>query len=255
MGATPAPSRNAPSRVIALEGASNLRDLGGWRTQQGRHTRFGKIFRSAKLSKLTRADVVRFSELGIRNICDLRGVQESQHEASVPLDGTRSHLLPMEAHLDGLLQGILAQREVERSDLEGFINTAYETYPHACAEQLRSLFALILEDGNLPLLFHCAAGKDRTGFAAAVLLTAVGVGWESVLSDYLATNQHWRRDFKLPKGMSEQVGAPLFAANEGMLASSFKSIETRYGSFDAYVSDVLGIDAAARRELEHLLTE
>lgn len=255
MQAIPAAPRNAPNRVITLEGTSNLRDLGGWRTNQGRHTRFGRLFRSAKLSNLTTADELRLAGLGIRNICDLRGVEEIRHDASVQLDGSRLHLLPMEAHLDGLLQGILAQRDIARGDMEDFISTAYETYPHACAEQLRSLFALILEDDNLPLLFHCAAGKDRTGFAAAVVLTTVGVGWKSVLQDYLATNQHWRRDFKLPRGMTEEVGAPLFAANESMLARSFKTIEIRHGSFDAYVSDVLGINETARLELQRLLTE
>ena len=245
----------APNRVIHLVGASNLRDLGGWRTTQGSHIRFGRLFRSAKLSKLTAADELHLAELGLKNVCDLRGLEESQRDASVHLHGTQRHQLPMEAHLDGLLQGILAQRTVERSDLQEFITAAYEGYPKACAEQLRLLFALILKNDNLPLLFHCAAGKDRTGFAAAVLLTTLGVGWDSGLKDYLATNQHWRRDFQLPAGMTEEVGAPLFAANESMLARSFKAITTGYGSFDAYVNDVLGIDAASRLELRRLLTE
>ena len=245
----------APNRVIPLDGASNLRDLGGWRTKQGTHIRFGRLFRSAKLSKLTAADELRLADLGIKNVCDLRGLEESQRDVSVHLLGTQRHQLPMEAHLDGLLQGILAQRTVERDDLEQFITAAYEGYPKACAEQLRMLFALILKNDNLPLLFHCAAGKDRTGFAAAILLTTLGVDWESVLDDYLATNQHWRRDFQLPEGMTEEVGAPLFAANESMLARSFKAITTGYGSFDAYVNDVLGIDAASRLELRRLLTE
>ena len=248
-------SHGAPIRAIPLEGTSNLRDLGGWRTLQGRRTRFGRLFRSAKLSNLTATDEQRLAVLGIRSVCDLRGVEERARDASAQPNGSVLHHLPMEANLDRQLQDILGQRVVAPSDMADFISNAYDAYPHACAEQLRALLALIVEERNLPLLFHCAAGKDRTGFCAAVVLTTVGVAWESVLQDYLATNQHWRRDFKLPEGLTEELGAPLFAANEGMLARSFKTIETRYGSFDAYLSDVLGINASARFDLQRLLTE
>lgn len=246
--------RYEPCRMIPMEGTSNLRDLGGLPTRHGKQTRFGLLYRSAKLSKLTSTDVQRLSALGIRSVCDLRGVAERARDASDHLSGSRLHLLPMEAHLERLLLDILAQREVTAGDIEDFMNTGYEAYPHACAEQLRTLFGLILDESNLPLLFHCAAGKDRTGFCAAVVLTLLGVEWESVLQDYLATNQHWFRDFKLPDGLTEELGAPLFAANEGLLRRSFQVIVTRYGSFDGYVSDVLGINAAARLELQVLLT-
>ena len=249
------PLTDQPHCEIALEGGSNLRDLGGMPTRNGRRTRFGRLYRSARLSKLTANDESRLAVLGIRNVCDLRGTDERERDACVHLEGSQRRHFPMEAHLDQLLHDILSQRDVAPGDMADFINDAYDTYPHACATQVRSLFALMLDEHNLPLLFHCAAGKDRTGFSAAVVLTAVGVPWASVLQDYLATNQHWRRDFKLPRGLTEELGAPLFAATESMLARSFKTIETRYGSFDAYLQDELGIDAAARLELEHLLTD
>ena len=244
-----------PNRVIELQGTSNLRDLGGLPTRDGARTRFGRLYRSAKLSNLTPADEQRLATLSIRSVCDLRGEAERGRDVSSTLRGSHLHLLPMEAHLDRQLQDILNQRAVAPGDMDDFIRKAYETYPQACAEQLQTLFALILEERHLPLLFHCAAGKDRTGFAAAVVLTAVGVEWEHVLEDYLATNRHWRRDFKLPEGLTEELGAPLFAANENMLARSFTVIATSYGSFEAYLTDVLGIDTAARLELKRRLTE
>ena len=248
------PLNDQPHREIALQGTSNLRDLGGMPTRNGQRTRFGRLYRSAKLSKLTGDDELRLAALGIRNVCDLRGTDERERDACVHLQGSQLHHLPMEAQLDQLLQDILSRRDVAPGDMADFINNAYENYPQDCAQPLRSLFALMLEDQNLPLLFHCAAGKDRTGFSAAVVLTAVGVEWASVLQDYLTTNQHWRRDFKLPHGLTEELGAPLLAATEDMLARSFKTIERRYGSFDAYLQDELGIDAPARLELERLLT-
>ncbi|MEF8764531.1 tyrosine-protein phosphatase, partial [Stenotrophomonas sp. A3_2] len=102
---------------------------------------------------------------------------------------------------------------------------------------------------NLPLLFHCSAGKDRTGFGAALLLTALGVPWEHVVADYLATNALWRREiarnFELPEGVKEA----LLSANALLLESAFAAISRNYGGTEAYLEQALGLDRAARAAL------
>jgi protein-tyrosine phosphatase len=111
----------------------------------------------------------------------------------------------------------------------------------------------LADDENLPLLMHCSAGKDRTGFGSALLLTALGEPWDVVVEDYLATNTQWRREigasFDLPAPLKEV----LFGAHEALLTAAFDAIRERYGSVNAYLEEAIGLDAAARARLAERL--
>ncbi len=244
---------------IALQNASNLRDLGGWPTGDGRRVRTGLVFRAPALVNLSEADEAEVAKLGLRTVCDFRGVRE-RAQAPVDLAGARSLSLPIEPSVGAGLRDILRTGEASGAlspdELTGLLGDAYCAYALQSHAQYRALFAAILAPGGLPLLMHCSAGKDRTGFGSALLLTALGVAWEHVLQDYLATNRLWRREtastlFNLPPALQDV----LLAAHAPMLAGAFAAIDREYGSIDRYFADALGLDYEARAALAiHLLS-
>ena len=244
--------------AIPLQGASNLRDLGGWTTTDGRTTRRGLLFRSPALVGLTPADVATIAALGLRSICDLRGVGE-RRKNPVDIAGAENLHFAIEPSVGASLKDILRTGQISGhvapADMMALLREAYEAYALIAKDQYRGLFARILEPGGLPLLLHCAAGKDRTGFGSALILTALGVRWDDVMTDYLATNDQWRREtarnFDLPDGVKDV----LLTAHESLLIAAFDAIRGAYGSIDAYLEQAIGLDASARSRLAALLLD
>ena len=242
---------------IPLENASNLRDLGGWPTADGRTVRAGVVFRAPALVRLSAADVAAIGALGIRTVCDFRGTREAEN-SPVVLAGARREGLPIEPTVGASLRDILrtgqATGHVTPEEMLALLREAYQAYALQSFPRYRALFALLRSEADVPLLFHCSAGKDRTGFGAALLLTALGVAWEHVVADYLATNQLWRREvaefLELPAGVKEA----LLSAHEHLLVAAFDAVREGYGSVDAYLETAIGLDGVGRRELRERLT-
>ena len=243
-------------RVIALEGCSNLRDLGGYSTADGRRVRMSRVFRSASLANLTDADLARFGALGIRTICDLRGIRESERAPSrLPGADTPNVMpLPIEPRVGASLRDLLRREEATGEDTYALLQAAYAAYAGEHLLRYRALFALLLEE-RLPLLFHCSAGKDRTGFGAALLLTALGVPRQTVVADYLATNRIWRREHALPPDAPDAVRDTLLTAHRPLLEGALDQMVKGYGSVKRLLEDGLGLDPARLRALRGMLLE
>ncbi len=133
------------------------------------------------------------------------------------------------------------------------LRRAYEDYALGCTAQFARFFVLILQADRLPPMFHCSAGKDRSGFAAALALSTVGVPWESVVTDYLATNRLWRGDTVVPRDLPPALAEILLGAHLELLEAAFAAIRRTDGSIDASVERALGLDAEARQRLRDLL--
>jgi len=244
-------------RVIELQGCSNLRDLGGYRAADGRCLRMGRVFRGASLANLTDTDLVRFAALGIRTVCDLRGVNERGRAPSrLPHINTPEIVaLPIEPRVGASLRDLLARNATKGEDMYAVLQTAYSAYAVEHLPRYRRLFELLLEGGRLPLLFHCSAGKDRTGFGAALLLTALGVPRETVMADYLATNRIWRREHALPPDTPAALRDTLLTAHPGLLEQALTQAVDRYGSRERLMAEGLGVDAAALWRLRDTLLD
>ncbi len=244
---------DGPPFVLRLEGVSNLRDLGGYRTADGRRVRRGLVFRSAALAGLTSADEREVARLGLRRICDLRGAEESR-AAPTRLHGPVIVPLPIEPTVGAGLRDILHTGEASGAALESVLTQAYVAYALASFAQYRTILALLLE-GESPLLFHCSAGKDRTGFGAALLLTALGVPWPAVLADFEATNRLWRRDTVPAADLPAALREKLLRAEPAYLAAAFEAARGAYGSLDAYLAGPLDLGPARRARLQAALLE
>ena len=245
-------------RVVPMEGCSNLRDLGGYRAAGGRRVRTGRVFRSASLAHLTKADLARFGSLGIRTVCDLRGVREGGRAPSrLPgQDAPEVVPLPIEPWVGASLRDLLRREQATGEGTYALLQTAYAAYAGEHLPRYRALFALLGEgDGRLPLLFHCSAGKDRTGFGAALLLTALGVPRETVMADYLATNRIWRREHALPPETPDAVRDALLTAHRPLLEGALAQAVENHGSLERLLEDGLGLYPARLRALRGALLE
>lgn len=238
-------------RSIVLEGASNVRDLGGWPAADGTHVRFGVVFRSASLGRLTGADAARLAATGLRTVVDLRGEAERKHAPSRldSLPGVAVHFLPIDPSLGGPLRAIAAARE----DAMAMMQHAYTSYALDWPHRYAALFGLLAQPARRPLLFHCTAGKDRTGFGAPLLLAALGVEYEAIRADYLATDRLWQGDAEIRAALPPVVADVLLTVHGELLDVAFAAIRGAYGSLDVYLEQRIGLDAARREHLRAAL--
>jgi protein-tyrosine phosphatase len=252
--ATPALAQTAtdtvvfnPKRAVQLQGTSNFRDLGGYPAAGGKHVKWGHIYRSADISKLTDSDLLALQSRHVALVCDLRGPQEyAQSPDRLPTGARRIELPAGSEKIDPRLMSGGA-KTINRDSLMRSVYTNISFFPAKYKPMFDELLTL---DNSQALLFHCTAGKDRTGIGAALVLSALGVDRQTILKDYAATDVYWQagREQSLQRmaqaGMSaEAVNAyrPLMAANPAYLAGTFATIDKQYGSVDKYLASQMDL--------------
>jgi protein-tyrosine phosphatase len=240
---------DTPARHLNLAGASNFRDLGGYPARDGRKVRWRQIFRSNHLGDVTEADIRVLRGLGLKSAFDFRGVEE-RAVAMCALEEIAVHSLPIEPTVQATLRARRANG-VPLSSTEALdvMRDSYRNYVRQSTPSYRALFAHLLED-RAPLVIHCTAGKDRTGFACALILHALGVPDETIAEDYLLTNRFYRRDPAASSDLPEDVRQVLASVETSFLAAAFDAIGAEYGDLETYFSDGLGLGARDRARLE-----
>lgn len=237
-----------PARHLNLAGASNFRDLGGYQTRDGRTVRWRQVFRSNHLAHLTEQDVAIVRGLGVRSAFDFRGVVE-RAEALCGMADVTVHSLPVEPTVVAALRAIAESRQLSKSDALEVMRDSYRGYVQDNTQRYRTLFTHLLED-RAPLVIHCTAGKDRTGFACALILHALGVPDDVIADDYLLTNQLYKRDPSASTELPDDVKQVLGTVQRPFLNAAFEAIDADYGSLDGYFRDGLGLGQSERKALE-----
>lgn len=265
-------SQSAPAETVAgqaeagqrvpLTGVHNLRDLGGYHSADGRVLRTGLLFRSGELSGADAADRARLEALGIRNVCDFRSDQERAQAPDPQLPGwrfdQRCYSVKVAGAGDERFAQLMKAREAGRDiDWAGLLTQFYGAMPDQFAGQYRALFEQLVDRPGEPLLFHCTAGKDRTGIAAALVLLALDVPETTVMLDYLLSNRYVGETTAVPAGLPADLrGIPALAqVRREYLQAALDSIRARYGSVDAYLEQALGLNAERRARLRANLLE
>ena len=243
-------------RAVILQGASNLRDLGGWPTGDGRRVRFGRIYRSAALHALTPADLQTLQALRLRHICDFRGDSERAKSPSRVPPGAIIHALGIQPTIGASLRDLIANRAATAADVMRVMQQAYGAYATDWHHRYRAMFDLLLRDEpDGALLFHCTAGKDRTGFGAALILAALGVPEAAIRADYMATNRLWAGDPALAASLPPAVGATLLRVFPQFLNAALDAVRRSHGTMQAYLAERIGLDAQRLERLRASYTE
>lgn len=261
------PANRQQRRHLLFSGAKNFRDLGGYRTMDGRTIRWGLLYRSDSLHKLTGADLRHLSTLHLDRVIDFRSIHEKHLEPDRLPEELKSRLvhIPILDSSTGLFQNSREKfvRIIPTVNASEFmIKTNMEMATRFAAE-MQQFIGILLSSNGRPMLFHCAAGKDRTGFAAAVFLRLMGVPQEVVMQDYLLTNQYFLSAYRWTLRFIRLVRGRGFAktvrefmiADPAYLGAAFRALDEKYGLFKHYVSDGLGLTEADVAYLRSLYLE
>jgi len=245
------PDDDLSQRHIALKGASNFRDLGGYVGHEGRHVRWRKIFRSDHLASLNEQDLAELKSLGIKTSLDFRGVKESQVQAYAWPDLQR-HSLSIEPTVVQRLQSQhLKGVPLSAADALEAMQTTYRDFVILDSHRFAEMFEHLLATPD-PLLIHCTAGKDRTGLASALILSALGVSEADIWKDYLLTNQLYKRNSSGTSTLSPEVLKIVWEVQTSFLEAALEVIQAEHGGMTNYLSKQLGLTAAAHQKLRQL---
>jgi len=239
---------DSPARHLNLQGASNFRDLGGYPTGDGHTVRWRQIFRSNHLGHLTAADVEIVRSLGLRSAFDFRG-REERAVAVCGMEDITVHSLPIEPTVVAALRARLAAGALSADDALEIMRWSYRNYVRHNTHSFRELFAHLV-DNRAPLVIHCTAGKDRTGFACALVLHALGVADDVIAEDYLLTNRFYRRDPSSGTDLPADVRQAIGSVDATFLAAGLDAVRADYGDLESYFWEGLGRGVRERATLK-----
>lgn len=246
---TPKGSAILAERHLPMTGGFNFRDIGGYKTQNGHFVKWGKILRSDDLSTLTDADMNYLSNIPLLTVIDYRSQEEIAHAkdkipASVKNDLTYS-ISPGNVTSADVIQ------KMDATKIDAYmqqINVEFVTDSSAIA-QFRKMFAHLQDPtDNTPLLYHCTAGKDRTGMSTALILYALGVDDKTVMDDYLLSNQYIEAKFAKYVEAAPQL-KDMFIVKSSFLQSGIDAIKKNYGNVDNFLTQKLDVNIDKFREL------
>lgn len=227
---------------LPMKGGYNFRDLGGLRTTEGRYVKWGKILRSDDLSFLTESDLAYLSSLPLISVVDFRSEGEvSQSSDRLPETVTGHYAYSITpGNLGASIADLFSLTESKGDSLMQEINLMLVS-DTANIKRYKEYFALLHDEKNVPLLFHCSAGKDRTGMAAALTLFALGVDEETIMSDYLASNIYLREKYREYTVKHPEL-TPLFVVKASYIQTGIEWIKKEYGTVEEYLDKVLDVD-------------
>ncbi len=246
------------TREIALAGGDNFRDIGGYRTKDGHSVVWGKLYRSASVGRYTADDQALVRELGVGSIIDLRSTRERQADKMPWMQDSGLGYWARDYDLSGGNLGALFAKgtTLDAGTMRGVMIQGYRGFPKEQAASYRMLFDRLLASDKA-VIVNCTAGKDRTGLGVALVLSALGVPYDTIMEDYLLSNSMLDMDaLRADAGMNAAMSAlpadvakPLLGVERAYLDAAFDQIRKDYGDVDTYLARELGVDSKASQRL------
>ena len=238
-----------PLPALSITNPTNFRDLAA--NVRSVPVRPHVLFRSDHLGALDANDAAQIQALGIRRVLDFRGVDE-RTAAACALPQVQVHSLAIEPTIVQVLAELVENgHKLSESDVVGHMQDTYRGFVRTSTHRFAEFFGHLLES-DAPTVFHCTAGKDRTGFAAALVLHALGATREEVMHDYLLTNQRLKPPAFAWRGLEPHVAEVLWGVRPEFLQASFDAIEQDYGGLEGYLREGLRLGPRERDRLQSL---
>ncbi len=236
----------ASERLIPMENALNFRDLGGIPTTDGRVVKWGTFYRSGKLSTLSNRDLDYFKTLGIKTVIDFRDDEEikkdpNRYPENHIVERIRIPIGDASGNMQRELKKTIKKANPDNFDSELFVADVMRQFVDTFAFQYKPFLEIVATPRKTPLLFHCTAGKDRTGLGSALILLMLGVDQDLILGDYLMSNFY--RNNKINKtlrkstlvGVDQKIAQPLVEVKSSYLAAAFEAMEKKHGSIERFL--------------------
>jgi len=264
------PSTNIkPGESLGITSVPNLRDLGGYETSDGRVVARGLVYRANQLSGISPDDMEKIGALKLKNAYDLRTAEERNKRPDELPPGVNHVVLDVladspqagPAQLEKLMTDPKAANvQLGGGKVEAGFRKSYREFVSlpSAQREFRKLFLALGDKQQLPAVFHCTTGKDRTGWAAAALLTLLGVPKDTVLQDYLRSNDYILTAYQkvidgfVAAGGEKEIPEAILGVKTEYLDAAFDEMQMKYGTIEKYFSNGLGIDAAQQKALKDL---
>ncbi|MDT2596618.1 tyrosine-protein phosphatase [Enterococcus dongliensis] len=257
------------SRLLAVRHAENIRELGGYQTQDGRKIAQRKLIRSAGIHQLDTQDKTYLSAYGVKKVVDFRTLEERAAKPDQEIAAAENIFLPIFPPEETDTASAAPKKMIQRmQEGENVLQQMVTVYQHFVTDQhvrgqYRKFFDLVLdnEEADRSLLFHCTAGKDRTGFAAVLLLTCLGVDDKVVMEDYLATNRYLKKVVQEMYQKAKRAGSSsealigidaMMVAKELYLQTSLQQINEHYGTVEQFIHEGIGVSAQEIKDLQKI---
>ena len=240
--------KNEYPRILPLEGGFNFRDMGGYESTGGKTVKWGKVFRSDEMGYLTPADLDYLNNIPLLTVVDFRSRGEIDATPDeVPASVVNTYELTINPGNHSGIGDISKLSEANGEEFMKEINRAMVSDPEII-DVYKAFFALLQDEKQIPLLFHCTAGKDRTGLGAALFLASLGVDEKIIFDDYLLSNQQLEDKYKSLTDSLPQL-KPLFEVRLQYLRAAFDRIIENHGNLEKYLRVILDVDIELMKRL------
>ena len=240
----------ADNRKLPFTGAHNFRDLGGYKTEDGKTVKWGKVYRSDNLHSLTDEDVKYMERLNIKSVVDFRSDEERNEEPDRLTPNMTPILLPIKFEPEGVTETLMQDLTFGDLDSSNLLRDFNVILVKEFTEEYKQFFRHIVDNGGEPFVLHCTAGKDRAGFGSAMILTVLGVPREKIIDDYLKTNKYVSDH--VDRKLLETELKTFFRADsdnlrkinlveERYIQAAFDTIDSHWGGMDRYISEGLNL--------------
>ena len=238
------------TRKLPFTGAHNFRDLGGYKTSDGKTVKWGKVYRSDNLHSLTDEDLKYMERLNIKSVVDFRSDEERNEEPDRLTPDMTPILLPIKFEPEGVTENLTRDLTFGNLDSSNLLRDFNIILIKEFTEEYKQFFRHIVNNGGEPFVLHCTAGKDRAGFGSAMILTVLGVPREKIIEDYLKTNKYVSDH--VDRKLLETELKTFFRADsdnlrkinlveERYIQAAFDTIDSHWGGMDRYISEGLNL--------------
>ena len=238
------------TRKLPFTGAHNFRDLGGYKTSDGKTVKWGKVYRSDNLHSLTDEDLKYMERLNLKSVVDFRSDEERNEEPDRLTPDMTPILLPIKFEPEGVTETLVRDLTFGDLDSSNLLRDFNVILVKEFTEEYKEFFRYIVDNGGEPFVLHCTAGKDRAGFGSAMILTVLGVPREKIIEDYLLTNTYVSDH--VDRKLLETELKTFFRADsdnlrkinlveERYIQAAFDTIDSHWGGMDQYISEGLNL--------------